>query len=81
MVGQAQALSSKRLSSLSDYSRLGYKLRLDCSCGRVVIFDPRTLLAYCHKHSLLHGLEQVSARLKCGDCGKRSNRVGPAFGD
>lgn len=74
-------MSSKRLNSLSDYARAGYRLRLDCECGRVVLVDPRTILTHCHKHNLPHGLEQVAARLKCGDCGKRPKRIGPAFGN
>jgi len=49
-------MSSKRLNSLSDYARHGYKLRLDCECGRVVLLDPRQLLQACYERRLSHHL-------------------------
>lgn len=74
-------MSSKRLNSLSDYARHGYKLRLDCECGRVVLLEPRALLQACYDRRLPHHLDAVTARLRCSKCGKRPHRIGPGFGD
>ena len=74
-------MSSKRLSSLSDYARHGYKLRLDCECGRTVLADPRTVLRLCHEKGWHHSLEGVTMRLRCSTCGRRPARIGPALGN
>lgn len=74
-------MSSKRLSSLSDYARHGYKLRLDCRCGRAVLIDPRKVLALCHERGWPHTFEAVVSKLRCAECGQRPTRIGPAFGD
>lgn len=73
-------MSSKRLSSLSDYARHGYRLRLDCHCGRVVLADPHKLLAECHRRGWTHTLEGLAMRLRCFECGERPKRIGPASG-
>lgn len=74
-------MSSKRLSSLSDYARHGYKLRLDCECGRTVLADPHTILRLCHERGWRHTLEGLALKLRCSNCGRRPKRIGPASGD
>lgn len=75
-------MSSKRLDSLSDYARHGYKLRLDCDCGRVVLIDPHALLGVVLERGWTgYSLEGLAMRLKCRRCGKRPNQIGPAVGD
>jgi hypothetical protein len=73
-------MSSKRLSSLSDYARHGYKLRLDCACGRTVLADPHAVLRLCHERGWRHTLEGLALKLRCSKCGKRPKRIGPALG-
>lgn len=75
-------MSSKRLESLSDYARHGYKLRLDCGCGRVVLLDPHDLLATIMDRGLgRQSLDGIAAKLKCSKCGRRPARIGPGFGE
>ena len=74
-------MSSKRLSSLSDYARHGYKLRLDCKCGRTVLLDPRAVLQFCNDRGWRHTLEGIATKLRCSNCGGRPVRMGPALGD
>lgn len=57
-------MSSKRLSSLSDYARHGYKLRLDCECGRTVLTDPRAVLQLCNERGSRHTLDGIVTRLR-----------------
>ena len=74
-------MSSKRLDSLSDYARHGYKLRVDCVCGRVVLLDPHDLLGVILARGWQsYSLEGVAMRLKCQRCGKRPSRIGPGLG-
>lgn len=73
-------MSSKRLSSLSDYARHGYRLRLDCECGRIVLLDPHAVLQFCHERSWRHTLDGLALRLRCSQCGARPKRIGPALG-
>lgn len=74
-------MSSKRLDSLGNYLRHGYRLRVDClGCRKVAILQPLVLLETCRKRGWGHQLHEVERRLKCGSCGSRNVRVGPAFG-
>lgn len=74
-------MSSKRLETLADYARHGYKIRLDCACGRVVVIDPRTLLEMIAKRGWARpSLDAIAQRLKCQRCGSRPKRIGPGFG-
>lgn len=77
---QRKRMSSKRLASLSDYARHGYKLRLDCECGRAVLADPHTILRLCHERGWRHTLEGIALKLRCSKCGARPKRIGPALG-
>ena len=74
--------SSKRLDSLSDYSRAHYRLRADfLRCKRVSVLDPLTLIARCQAKGWSYQIGAVAARLVCAECGSREVRLGPAFGD
>lgn len=74
-------MGSKRLESLSDYHRHGYRVRIDCmACRRVVILAPLPLLETCRKRGWKPSREVLERRLRCGDCGARKARLGPAFG-
>lgn len=74
-------MSSKRLDSLSDYARHGYKLRVDCACGRVVMLDPHELLGVVLERGWSsYSLEGLAMRLRCQRCGKRPSRIGPGLG-
>lgn len=75
-------MSSKRLESLADYARHGFKIRVDCKCGRVVVIDPRTLLQMIAKKGWSRpSLDAIGQRLKCQRCGSRPKRIGPGLGD
>jgi hypothetical protein len=75
-------MSSKRLDSLSDYSRAHYRLRADClKCKRVAVLDPLALITRCQAKGWSYQIGAVAARLVCAECGSREVRLGPAFGD
>ena len=75
-------MGSKRLDSLGDFHRQGYRLRVDClSCNRVAILAPLPLLQRCHAEGASHQLGAVKRRLRCSSCGGRKVRLGPAFGN
>lgn len=75
-------MSSKRLDSLGDYLRHRYKVRVDClGCRKVVILQPIVLLEQCRRRGWSHQMHEVAGRLKCGSCGSREVRIGPAFAD
>lgn len=58
-------MSNKRLNSLADFARHGYKLRIECECGRVVLADPHKIIAACQERSVSYKLEAVAVRLRC----------------
>lgn len=74
-------MGSKRLESLSDFARHGYLLRIDCDCGRVVLADPRKIIAACQARGISYTLAEVAGRLRCEKCGRKPSRVGPGLGD
>jgi hypothetical protein len=75
-------MTSKRLDSINDFTRHGYKLRVDClACNRVVVLDPRPLVAMCSKRGWSRDIHAVKRRLRCSECGSQDVRCGPAFGD
>ena len=75
-------MGSKRLDSLGDYMRHRYRLRVDClGCKKVAILQPITLLETCRQRGWGHQMGEVEQRLRCGSCGSRKVRVGPAFGE
>lgn len=81
LVNQASSMSSKRLDSLGDYVRHGYRVRLDCSmCKRTVIQSPQSMIQVCQQRKVSYQIASVQRHLKCSQCGSRNIQVGPAFG-
>lgn len=75
-------MSSKRLDSLSDFTRHRYRLRADClRCEKVTIMDPMPLLMRCQAKGWSYRLAAVADRMDCAECGSRQVRIGPAFGN
>jgi hypothetical protein len=75
-------MSSKRLDSIADFARHGYRLRVDClQCKRVAVMDPCRIVEICSKRGLSRDMHAVQRRLRCSVCGWRDVRCGPAFGD
>jgi len=75
-------MSSKRLDTIADFARHGYRLRVDClSCKRVAIIEPRQIVELCSKRGWSRDMRAVERRLRCSACGSREVRCGPAFGD
>ena len=71
-------VSSKRLDSIADYHREGLNLRVECrNCRRVVVLDAGRVLMTCHRRGQSKQIDQVAARLRCGDCGARDVYFGP----
>ena len=75
-------MSSKRLDTISDYARHGYRLRIDCrDCGRAVRLDARELTALCSKLRWSRDIVSLSRRLRCSNYAGGNVLWGPAFGD
>jgi Zn finger protein HypA/HybF involved in hydrogenase expression len=73
-------MSSKRLDTISDFTRHGYSLRVDCrSCKRLVIIDPRKITLLCQRRNWSRQLAAVERRLRCSQCGSRDVRLVPGF--
>ena len=74
-------MSSKRLDAINDYTRAGYRLRVDCTgCNRIVIIDPLEIVLLCQRRNWSKQIAAVERRLRCSKCGSRAIRLGPAFG-
>ncbi len=79
---QVNPMSSKRLDSISDYARHGYRLRVDCrNCGHAGLLDARELTALCSKRGWNRDVFSLEKRLRCSNCGGRNVLCGPASGD
>lgn len=73
-------MSSKRLGAISDYSRHGYMLRVDCkSCKRIAVIDPLQIVQLCQLRQWSRQMQAVERRLRCSQCGSRDVRCGPSF--
>ena len=73
-------MSSKRLDAISDYTRHGYTLRVDCrACGRLAIIDPLKITLLCQQRQWSKQTAAVERRLRCSKCGSRDVRIGPGF--
>ena len=71
-------MSSKRLDKISDYSRHGYALRVDClTCRRVALVDPLEITLLCQRRGWSKQMALVERRLRCSQCKSRKIRVGP----
>lgn len=80
LVDQAQAMSNKRLDTVSALARHGYALSVEClSCGHMAKLDARAISEEATRRNLSREIEAVERRLKCGRCGERNVRCGPAF--
>jgi len=76
-----QAMSSKRLDTIFDYSRHGYMLRVECHAyQRVAIIHPIEIAPLCQRRNWSRKIAQVERRLRCSKCGSREVRAGPGFG-
>lgn len=74
-------MSSIRLNSLSDFSRHGYKLPIDCrSCKRVAIIDPLELSLLCQRKGWSRQMQDLKGKLRCSECGAKNARLGPGLG-
>jgi hypothetical protein len=75
-------MGSKRLDTIADYARHGYRLKVDCrDCGRAALLDARELTAQCSKRRWNRDIFSLSRRLRCSNCGGRNVLWGPAFAD
>jgi hypothetical protein len=73
-------MSSKRLDAISDYSRHGDMLRVDCKGRkRVAVIDPWQIVQLCQRRQSSRQMQVVERRLRCSQCGSRDVRCGPSF--
>ncbi|WP_188710068.1 hypothetical protein [Novosphingobium marinum] len=73
-------MSSKRLDTISDYHRHGYRLRVDCrTCGRTVVIEPLEIAMLCQRRKWSRQMASVEKRLRCSKCRSRDVRCGPGF--
>ena len=81
LVGASQAVSSKRLDTIADYTRHGYALRVDCrACRHMAVLNPLEVTLLCQRRGWTKQMAGVERRLKCSRCGSRDIRIGPSFG-
>ena len=67
-------MGSRRLDSLSDLVRHNLALKVECSCGRVVIMNAAKLLEQCRERGVPRSLLAVAHHLKCERCGRRPRK-------
>jgi len=67
----ALAMGTRRLDSLTDLMRHGLALKVECSCGRVVIMNAGKLLEQCQARGVPKSLLALTRHLKCERCGRR----------
>jgi hypothetical protein len=73
-------MNSKRPDTISDYTRHGYTLRVDCrACKRLAIIDPLKITLLCQRRNWSKQIGAVERRLRCSSCGSRDVRMGPGF--
>ena len=73
-------MGSKRLDKVSDYVRHGFALAVECrDCGQTAKLDAQAISADAVKRNLSRDMAAIERRLRCGKCGKRNVRIGPAF--
>lgn len=71
-------MGTKHFESLTALIRQGLRLRVECSCNRVVLLDPAKVLDASLARGGGHQLDKVVARMRCGKCGARPVKWGPA---
>ena len=75
-------MGSKRLETIDDFHRHGYRIRAECErCRRLVILEPLPILTRCFVTGWSRQLAAVESRMVCAECGSKRARLGPAFGD
>lgn len=78
MVRETEAVSTKHLDSIADYRRHGFKLRIECTCGRVRVIEPGDLMvALGRRKNSSRDMQLLIPRLKCFVCGSRPKYWGP----
>jgi hypothetical protein len=71
-------MGSKRLDSISDYSRHGFNLRVVCQgCGRAAVVDSLALSMARSQAGKSRDMGAVQRDLKCSACGLRDVKCGP----
>ncbi len=71
-------MSTKQLNSSADYRRYGFKLRVECICGRVRVIEPGDLMvALGRRKNSSRQMALLIPRLKCFECGGRPKYWGP----
>ena len=70
-------MGSRRLDSLSDLVRYKLALKVECSCGRVVIMNAGKLVEQCRERGVPRSLLALSHHLKCARCGRRPRTCEP----
>lgn len=65
-----------RLSTVSDFARQGYHLRLTCrSCGHVIDANAVEMRRDLHRRKMSLQIDAIEQRAKCSVCGERKARV------
>lgn len=59
-----------RLTSLSQFERLGFNAGIKCWCGRLVTVHPDYLYGVARRHGLASDqIAQIQFKLRCSTCG------------
>ncbi|QQN73893.1 hypothetical protein [Croceicoccus sp. YJ47] len=66
-----------KLETISDFARRGYRIRISCRCGHVVVHEPLALLRALPRN-MSPRIEAIEDRLKCSNCGARGGAISPA---
>ena len=65
-------MSSKRLDTISDYARHGYRLRVECrSCQRVADIHPMEISLLCQRRNWSWQIVVIGPGLRCSKCSNR----------
>jgi hypothetical protein len=71
-------MGSKRLDSISDYSRHGFNLRVVCQeCGHAAVVDSLVLSMARSKANKSRDMGAIERDLRCRVCGSRRVKCGP----
>jgi ribosomal protein S27E len=71
-------MGSKRLDSISDYSRHGFNLRVVCQgCGHAAVVDSLALSLARSKARKSRDIGAIERDLRCRVCGSRRVKCGP----
>lgn len=71
-------MGSKNCRTVSDLSRHGYQLRVECRvCHHRELLDPVPVAIACHNKGWPRDLDALALRMRCSRCGKREATCGP----